>query len=710
MLNVRSAGPPLPPIAELTAATTALARGLRRKTLLPLASSPTEYALVRRGERVLVSSYETGSAPEVHQLDHEVSLADLLEACARATLESARLETDPTARQIAVRMAERAMRTNVSPDPSPVHAQRRSGGTLEAPKKVALAFGFEARIHPSPASSARSARADVHAMLFDGQLWAWVRGKRVELCRGPILLAVLRMVVAVRALVDAWESGRTTSVRLRAGDFAIALRLDMHDEASLTLSAGGEEVGAAALDVPKIALPILRLASDLLRALVSVDRAQSRNLRINALRDEVRALRRTIREHARHDGFVNRDPDSVRLGVLMAQRSKPVTPEPPPALRFDARWRIALDGLDANAVYFCGDRLVLNASQHTIAVDRDGGEVLWAREGAASTFMASSTLVRLSPEGDVELCSIEDGEPYAVTRVAPRVGGPHVGLAVGGGALPPMVVLAEGSARLVAIDLRTGEPRWRFGSRRSGSLRLLRAGRLLLVACGGAIHALDISSGEDVWRFAMRTRFPFAPALADGTVVAVGDGARPRVYGVDLFSGERRWSLPLPGRPAATPLGAGRLVLAPLDRDRLVAIDVRAGVERWCERDPGLGLGGAALWIDNALVVNSPGGMLSAVDLASGEERWGHVLGDALADEVPRNLEPVLRGGGLFVPAANVHLVRPTDGELLGELPCELVPDRMRVDERGWCYVAEESGHVAAYAPAPQLRMIRGGK
>jgi hypothetical protein len=33
----------------------------------------------------------------------------------------------------------------------------------------------------------------------------------------------------------------------------------------------------------------------------------------------------------------------------------------------------------------------------------------------------------------------------------------------------------------------------------------------------------------------------------------------------------------------------------------------------------------------------------------------------------------------------------------------------MRVDERGWIYVAEESGYLAAYAPRPMLTLIKGG-
>jgi hypothetical protein len=79
-----------------------------------------------------------------------------------------------------------------------------------------------------------------------------------------------------------------------------------------------------------------------------------------------------------------------------------------------------------------------------------------------------------------------------------------------------------------------------------------------------------------------------------------------------------------------------------------------------------------------------------------------------LEDELPRRLEPVLRNGALFVPAGGVHLLRPTDGSALGDrLPTDLVPDFLRVDERGWVYVGEESGTLAAYAPVPRLRLVR---
>ena len=73
----------------------------------------------------------------------------------------------------------------------------------------------------------------------------------------------------------------------------------------------------------------------------------------------------------------------------------------------------------------------------------------------------------------------------------------------------------------------------------------------------------------------------------------------------------------------------------------------------------------------------------------------------------PRRLEPVLRSGALFVPQHQVHVVRPRDGELIGTIPSDLIPDLIRVDERCDVYVAEESGHLAAFGAAPRLCLVK---
>jgi outer membrane protein assembly factor BamB len=534
--------------------------------------------------------------------------------------------------------------------------------------------------------------------------------------RGPIVLAAHRMVVAVRTLVESWDSTRPTHVRLRAGGFQIAMRKSAHQLVSVELSSEGRgDLTATSLTIAEAALPILKLASDLLRSLVASDRGQSRNLRVRALRQEVRALRREIRSRRSADSFVNLDPDRLRMHQD-GDAEKSALPSRLPSLQFDERWRICLEGLDANSVFMCGDRLVIATQTHVVAVSRDDGKVLWARPGQASTtLMSGSVLIRLSAEGEVELCNVEDGEPYCSTQISPRIGGPAIGLMAGGDKLPPIAILTEGAHRLVAIDVRTGEPRWRFASRSGGEFRMTKVGRVLLVTCGEeAIHALDIATGEDVWRFAERGCFQFKPLVSNETVVAAAVRGRREgaLFAIDLYSGQPRWQRELPGPPTSDPCAAANVALVSTagDEAKLSAHCLQTGESLWQTRDPGLGIGGAGLTFDETWIVNAPFGQLSALDVRTGNLRWSANLADALADEIPRRLEPVLRGGALFVPASSVHVVRPADGERLSlSLPCDLVPDLMRVDERGWVYVAEESGYVAGYAPKPMLTLIKGG-
>ena len=54
-----------------------------------------------------------------------------------------------------------------------------------------------------------------------------------------------------------------------------------------------------------------------------------------------------------------------------------------------------------------------------------------------------------------------------------------------------------------------------------------------------------------------------------------------------------------------------------------------------------------------------------------------------------------------------MHVVRPRDGEIIGSVPSDLIPDLLRVDERCSVYLAEESGHLAAFGVAPKLELVR---
>lgn len=722
----------LPSLADLATAIVSIADGTRRKIVLPVAISPVELAIVRRGDSALVSHYSTLAVPDVRVLDRPVPVRQLLDACERAVFDAIASAKPADVRGVLECLLERVRdATVVSAQGIESRTVERTGGAIEQPAAdVPLAFGFQATlaacVDPLPESSSR---ADVHATLFDGVLWAWIRGKRVVVARGPVLLAVHRMVAAVRALVDAWRESRGVNVRLRSGAFLVGVRRERDGAVALTLGAGDDgTITVPALDVAATALPILRVASDLLRAVVAVDRSQARNLRISSLRDEVRELRRAVRARAEDAGFENEDPERLRLSAppaapgAGADDAAPSDERLAPSagrLRFAERWHREMEGLDAGSTFLCGDRILVATPRRMTALDRDGGDVAWSEAATrAISVMAGTTLLRLSATGNVELWDVSEGGIYATARVAPRMAGAACGTWAGGGSAPPVAVIAEGSNRLVAIDLRTGEPRWRFTSRGGSAFRFRRAGRLLLVVTGdSALHAIDVASGEEAWRLAARTKLTMAPAVCHDVVVAAagepGDSGGA-LYGIGLYSGRTLWRRDLDAPPTAVPIGSSHAngpALIALGGDAsatLAAVRPSDGSFAWTIADPGIGRGAAAMTVDGALVVNAPGGRVCAIDLADGHWRWSTSLANPVADDVPRRLEPVLRGGALFVPAATVHVLRPSDGAPLGSpLECDTVPDLLRVDERGWLYVAEDGGHIRALGPAPQLRLVR---
>ncbi|MBM4363032.1 MAG: PQQ-like beta-propeller repeat protein, partial [Deltaproteobacteria bacterium] len=293
--------------------------------------------------------------------------------------------------------------------------------------------------------------------------------------------------------------------------------------------------------------------------------------------------------------------------------------------------------------------------------------------------------------------------------------GGATGAVVHGAGLPRLLVVAEGDRKITALDLVTGEVRWRYTGPRPAAYRMRRSGKLLLVTGGdSALFALDAATGEVVWR--VRDRSPFAHAFCldrDSVYVTSGaPGGRHRLHHVDLWTGDLRWTAsldesPVSGQPA---LIAGQVVAVPV-RDSsgtgVAAFRVEDGAPLWSHA-PGM-LAPLVAWIalDDAFVANVASGVLHCLEATTGATRYSHVFSGAADADQPRRLEPVLRNGALFVPQHQVSVLRPGDGELIGAVPSDLIPDLLRVDEECAVYLAEESGHLAAFSAAARLTLVR---
>jgi outer membrane protein assembly factor BamB len=524
----------------------------------------------------------------------------------------------------------------------------------------------------------------------------------------------------------------------------LGVRLSACGQLALTLGAdrAGRRERALytfpALGVVDVVEASLAFGRALVRGILRRDRAQCTNLRLSAFRRNLRESGDALREVCRRDAKINPTPEPYRAFAETArQRGNRTSDGPSPSiaqarLRYAARWRALVPGIDLRSTFLCGDRMIVGGAQETFCLARATGDVMWrAPTQKATSVVTPGGVARLLHDGTLHVHDFGTGEITLRAKLTPRAFAPPAGAVVNMPGLPRLLIVTEGEQHLVAIDLTSGEARWRFtwgksapsknGAAHAGALRMKRAGKLLYFTCGdSALTALDVLTGAVVWRARDRMRFRVAPTLDHDALFALagGAGSVAQLHAIDPYSGHARWTrtLPEPAAPCTiegAPLAAaGVVALAVRERNglSLVAFDRDTGEPRWTTPGPVAPLGTSWLAIDDLIVGNTPTADLVGVEAASGQLRYRHVLGPrAIETDVPRRLEPVLRSGALFVPHTDVHVIRPRDGATLATIaPCEAIPDLLRVDERCDVYVAEESGHLVSFTAQTRLSLVSG--
>jgi len=188
-----------------------------------------------------------------------------------------------------------------------------------------------------------------------------------------------------------------------------------------------------------------------------------------------------------------------------------------------------------------------------------------------------------------------------------------------------------------------------------------------------------VAPGQLKWRW-MRGSFYHAPLVTDSAVY-VGLSEHT-AYSLDLKTGQERWVTPLPGNvEGVSPAISGTTVLIATQNKYVCALDGNSGKQRWKTKiDTPTGVNSQLLTgpavVSGLAVVGSSDGMLRAVDVATGQQRWELMAG---YEDVPPF--PVSGGGvvvfasygqsvGAVDPSAGKSLWhRDLDGEL-GGLPC----------------------------------------
>lgn len=768
-------------LCELAYAAADLAGGLRPRATVRLCADPDpwEIGLERAGRDALITLFQGGAVPDVALFERRVDgdalaerVSDEIERAVaeRTSAEIERRSSTPKSTNKSARDprnlwandaynddddhlspdAERLLAAKKRLDASPPFAAGASAPYAEAsivsveptgeiPIVIAADIALRA---PSPAAAESEPavqRTDLFSLLFRGRLRVTIGEDERDLPDVFVFPVAEQLAHLALEALEAWICRRPYHRRLTTGGAILGVRLHETGAASLTLGLARKASDNRAhpwtfpaVDVGALVQGVVAFGRALTRSLVRRDRAQSSNYRLFGFRSRVRELADRLREATRDDSKINTSPEAyrafaamtrARAGAAVGASGDTSAPEGGGAfgrarLRFSTRWLTAVPSIDLRSTFLCGELIIAGGARDISCIDRKTGELLWCRpEPRAVSVITPLGLGRLLPDGNLHLHDIATGDVTWTTRLTPRAGGSASGAVVSAPNLPRMLIVSEGARHLAALDLYTGEVRWRYASRRSGAFRLKRAGKLVIVASGEpALTAVDVLTGAVVWRFCDRLRFASNVAVDHDALFALaGDGAfvgrgGTRLHHIDPWSGAARWSVDLPGNaaPLGAPLLAPETVIAVTHGRRgtgLVGFDRRTGAPRFdITAAPSAA---SCLVVDDMVVVNSESGELVAIDANNGSTRYRHVFSGGVEGDRPRRLEPVLRSGALFVPQSEVHVVRPRDGTLLGKIPTEIIPDLLRVDERCDVYVAEESGHVGAFTAGPRLTLVQ---
>ena len=755
-------------LRDLALALAELIPAPRGKRIIRFYDDAWELCVERIGQQATLSVYRGGTEPTVVVYDRPVVFeemcASVVDAIDVTLARNNDTSPDPVMRELeGVRGALR--RPPVLDDGADLDFSFAPPVSIDierdAPISFAAEFAMRAGVPAGTENENGVERADLHALLVRGRMRAEVRGRSVELGETYPFLFAERLLDLSRRALDAWERGQPFFTRMDAGGIMLGLRSNTDDalpRAALTLSprapsrsaasdATGTNLPGRRLELvprnddapttsrrctatfPELSLfdvveSALAFGRALVRAIVRRDRAQGFNLRLAAFRRDLRAAGDALRDVRRQDARINPAPEAYRA-FAVSSRPRPANETTPLSsaarLRYTQRWQALVPGMDLRATFLCGDRLVIGSAAETFCLDRTTGELLWRKDTPrAASVVTPAGIARIGGDGAIALHDFATGEVTLRAWIAPRTSGPCAGAVVSAPGLPRLLIVTEGDRHLVAIDLTSGEARWRYqwsSTGRSGALRLKRAGKLLYVASGdSALTAVDVQTGAVVWRMRNRLRFALAPTVDHETLFAIagGSSSAASLHAVDPFSGQSTWTsrlLSTPNSVEGPPLLAGSSVCVAVRARRglrLAAFHRDTGVRLFETETPVAPVGTSWLAVDDLLVGNTPTGELVGVDATNGSVRYRHTFCRTLESDVPRRLEPVLRSGALFVPHVDVHVFRPSDGVHLAQIgPCNAIPDLLRVDERCDVYVAEESGHMAAFGVGPRLSLVK---
>ncbi|WP_191965917.1 MULTISPECIES: Ig-like domain-containing protein [Haloferax] len=167
----------------------------------------------------------------------------------------------------------------------------------------------------------------------------------------------------------------------------------------------------------------------------------------------------------------------------------------------------------------------------------------------------------------------------------------------------------------------------------------------------GVLHALNATTREVLWTFERDSRMygmEVTPAIENGTVYVTSDGNS--THAVDAATGTEMWSRQIAGRSSglhAPVVADGVVYVDNQSNGRLYALDAADGRTLWNTSANVDGYTGTSPALANETLFFTSDGILRAINVSSGENRWATSICTAA------EFSPTYADGTVFVPTTD---------------------------------------------------------
>jgi len=685
-------------IHELVHGLTMIREGHVHKHIIAFHESPWELAIQSSGDRLELSLYGVGRARQVaaHNLSvRQTAFIDSVcfaaEKLAADILElNSDLSRDATFRALTKRAA-RLRQAGQHPlslrdaESIPDHIGRIAIESGERP--LLLKLDLDAR-HADFWNYQGAHHADMHSLLFRGSLSVSYWGRTRQVAVSAYLFPLLSGLVAgAERMMTALERGAARTVLLDRSDGASAILttkieasgdFEHSDRLQLSIREQSGTVGQTWLTPERVFETSLGLVEQALDQMILLNPRQSLNGCITDLRskiDEVRAQFQSLRRgdvfFEEVESYLDGLPSIADAAASMSeQASMPIELDRVRHLFLRSSWLLVRKQLSFHSIVPIDGGLLVPSRSRIDAISALDGKPFWERKGGSLLGNSSSEI--LTCAGTVLTCddigqdtswSIELNSDPSEARL----------LTDGSNRT---AVLTVGERTIVAVDMTTGEIRWRQELEHGEIVGTTLAGPVLaIVTNDGFATGLCATRGNELWKVRTQGLCSTPPMSADGRLFVAVDsdpGYGSMLYALDPLSGRMLYTTAVPASFVGRPLLTQKVGLFPLEYSggaMVLAVDLETGIQLWSYRVQSAQIDAPCLAWPSAssripIVVKTDTGRCTGLDLCSGESVWTTDLlqpGDVLIS----NIEPVAVDGHLVVAEHAVSVLNPMSGERL---------------------------------------------